>query len=129
MTVVLSALCLASQLSGLAHLALVPHVACAEHGELVELGHRGLGPGGLVQVGAAVRVQASPAPAELSQRHGHDHCVLAALRREPACLGAGPFALEARPLSQALPGSRSSAPPASALPVLAVAPKASPPAA
>jgi hypothetical protein len=127
MTVVLAAVCLASQLSGLAHLALVPHLACAEHGELVELGPGGPEHRSLVQVEASGRVQASPA--QVSQRHGHDHCVLAALRRTPACLERGPASVEARPSEEPVAGWRRVAPPGSGLPVLAVAPKSSPPAA
>jgi hypothetical protein len=127
MTVVLAGLCLASQLSGLAHLAMVPHVACAEHGELVEPGHGGLGSRSVLPVGAPARVQVWPAEAGLSPRHGHDHCLLAAWRRSPATLSVRPASVEARPTEGPVAGRERRAPTASTLAVLAVAPKSSPP--
>jgi hypothetical protein len=126
LTVALALLCLASQLSGLAHLAFVPHLACAEHGELVEAGP-GLLPGPAPGVAESVDA-ASPIAAPVAG-HGHAHCLLSALRRTPATLSAAP-ALE-RP-APGVEGPASLGRPErlpGALPVLAVAPKSSPPAA
>ena len=72
------------QLSSFAHLGLVRHVTCAEHGELIEVGHN--------QPRAAMAPAAEQATAVLtasssSDTHGHDHCLLAPMRRDRAMLG------------------------------------------
>jgi hypothetical protein len=127
MTVGLALLCVTSQVSGLAHLAFVPHMTCAEHGELVELGTAPapmLTPEALPRLAAA----ATTSLVEALAGHGHDHCLLTTLRRTPAELARtqapGDGVRSDEPQAR---GSRTEAVPA-ALPVLAVAPKSSPPA-
>jgi hypothetical protein len=75
---VLATVALAGQVTSFAHLVLVRHVTCAEHGELVEVG----------------RVRATAKPTEHHRptnavsaestdiAHGHDHCVIAPMRRD-----------------------------------------------
>ena len=129
LTLGLAVLCLLAQLSGTVHLALVSHVTCAEHGELVE-------PGEAWSVSAALPDRGGDGP-HLAQglalareaAHGHDHCLATALRRASAP-PERPASPEAPAPGEALAvhaaAGRALAP---ALPLLAVAPKASPPAA
>jgi hypothetical protein len=104
-------------LSGL-HFALVNHVTCAEHGELIETGSRVDQPttSSTTKTIAAVAVEG----------HGHDHCSIALLRRQQAkSAAARPLPLRApQPrVSLVLPATAPSAP----IDPLSVAPKNSPP--
>jgi hypothetical protein len=84
----LAAVALVGQLAGFAHLVLVRHVTCAEHGELIEVGHeRALAAAAPHAAGAAV------ASAATGEAHGHDHCLLGPMRRDRFALGA-PRALD-----------------------------------
>jgi hypothetical protein len=77
-TVALAAICLGGQLSSVAHLVQVGHVTCAEHGELVHAEAGGAEP-------APASDSALPAYAPVSApppAHGHEHCLVAGLRRD-----------------------------------------------
>jgi len=128
MTLGLAALCLLAQLSGLVHLAFVAHVPCAEHGELVEAGAptSALPLQRAADDGAAVA--AEPSPADLPA-HSHDHCAVTALRRTPVCplKSYGHIDLSGDP-GRGVRVSRESRAARAVIPLLAVAPKSSPPA-
>jgi hypothetical protein len=80
-TVALAALCVVGQLSSVAHLVQVGHVTCAEHGELVHAEERAPEPA----ASNAASDAALPAVAPVSApppAHGHEHCLVAGLRRD-----------------------------------------------
>lgn len=129
MTLGLAALVLATQVSAFMHLAFVPHVTCAEHGELVEPGgHEGLAARHHVAP-ASQSVLADEGEAAAVSGHAHDHCIVTAAQRTPARLVRAPDSIDVHPSGDAESGIRRvrSTPPSLAL--LAVAPKCSPPAA
>src|SRR4051812_969189 len=75
LAIALAAFSLCAEVARYAHLALVPHTRCAEHGELVE--------GGGASASAAEAaplelpaVSSAEAPGEAGD-HGHDHCAIA----------------------------------------------------
>ena len=119
----LALLCLACQATTFAHLLLVTHAACAEHGELIDARSDA----------SVVTVPATPiadaallATAGAPQSHTHDHCAVVATRRDdvrenqPAVLlinRAGPDQ-PSRPVAEV---------PAAAIRLLDIAPKSSPP--
>ena len=109
---------LAAQIGGLAHLAFVKHVECAEHGEMVE-----------VRAGSTIDHQ-DPVAAfhtDSAPAHGHDHCGIATLRRERTQSHSVPVAVAPQPrtdLGRTL--ERAIAPPPS-IAILDLAPKNSPP--
>ena len=75
-------LCLLAQFSSILHMALVEHVRCAEHGELVHA-H-----GDQHHDHGAVRDRQSSAVSAISSSssdngHGHDHCLVWTERRDP----------------------------------------------
>lgn len=126
-TLSLVALCLTAQLSGFAHLALVPHVTCPEHGELVEAG---------TQVRVVLRSSAGDVAAvsseprvEGSASHSHDHCICTAVRRAPGRVSRASTVPElSAGLTPAGLATRE-VPRAPALAPLELAPKSSPPSA
>lgn len=125
LTLGLAALWLTTQLSGIAHLAFVPHVTCVEHGELIDASAQPPG----VAAGEAVEHDTVAALQVPLAEHAHDHCLLSAMRRgearlNRATLPQGPSAAPqpSTPLRRQQP-----LPPAIAL--LDVAPKSSPPSA
>jgi hypothetical protein len=80
-TVVLAAICVVGQLSSVAHLVQVGHVTCAEHGELVHAEERAPDPA----LSSPASDAALPAVAPVSApppAHGHEHCLVAGLRRD-----------------------------------------------
>jgi hypothetical protein len=84
----LAVVALAGQLSSFAHLVLVRHVTCAEHGEMVEVGNEQ----DLVATTANEEAPAAVAATSPADAHGHDHCLIVPMRREHAALGtAGSF--------------------------------------
>jgi hypothetical protein len=119
---VLAAVALVGQVASFAHLVLVRHVTCAEHGELIEVGHERT----IVATVAHKNVAAvnATSPREV---HGHDHCLLAPLRRDRAALGA-PTSLDALHVDAygtiGHVANREIPPP---IAVLLLAPKSSPP--
>jgi hypothetical protein len=118
-------LALIAQLGGVAHLAVVDHVACAEHGDMVEVSPDAGGPRSL----AAAETATQGIRAVHVKAHGHDHCLIAAFRRERARAGAT--------VSMCIPVSQKRAEqaallasePPPAIAILHLAPKSSPPAA
>jgi hypothetical protein len=104
-------------LSGL-HFALVNHVTCAEHGELVETG---------APVAQPAATSTAPTIAALAaEGHGHDHCSIALLRRQQArnsVTSTTPLRASPPQVAFVLPASAPSAP----IDLLSVAPKNSPP--
>lgn len=119
---VLALFAVASQVGVIAHLALVEHVACSEHGELVEV--------------SQTRASATPSLASPevgarftsdSQRsHGHDHCQLATLRRPHTSPTPASHASTSALVAMA-PGHPVKRSPPSSLSPLQLAPKTSPP--
>jgi hypothetical protein len=112
---------LAAQLGGVAHLLVVRHETCPQHGEVVH-GARGARASAAPAADASVRLLAAEAAAEAAD----EHCLmLASRRRELSALVPGPVTLD---LPDAVP-----APPARAVDVgspvrrLRLAPKTSPP--
>ena len=77
LAIALAAAVLVGQLASFAHIVIVQHVAC-EHGELVEVGWRASTVSSAANRRAAAGVTATSAAAS----HGHDHCLLAPMRRD-----------------------------------------------
>jgi hypothetical protein len=78
MVSLLAVLALFGQLGGAVHLAVVQHVACPEHGELVEVDQ---------DLQHHDRARSSTPThavvlADHAEAHGHDHCVIAIARRD-----------------------------------------------
>ena len=78
---VLAFVALASQLASFAHLVLVRHVRCAEHGEMIEVDDDHI-------------VAARPHTAHdaliatsASEDEAHDHCLMVPMRRDRATIG------------------------------------------
>jgi hypothetical protein len=122
------ALAVVGQFATLAHLALVPHEVCPEHGEFIHTDANG---NGFAQhfsqnlANSAALLQASESP---SAAHGHEHCDVAAHRRESLVVRAYTSVViwqSAQAITFALPDSQ---PRFVARGVIAYAPKASPPA-
>jgi hypothetical protein len=119
----LAAVVLGGQLAGFAHLVLVAHVTCAEHGELVEVGHtprrtvaRDDGRTHLTDAGEA-------------SEQGHEHCTLAPHRRDGAMdVSRVDFVAAVAPLRSAA-WSATVSPRGPPIALLHLAPKSSPPAA
>jgi len=113
-------LAVASQLGSVAHLALVRHVECADHGEMVEVSASAAPSSDHEDLTAAFHEEAAPT-------HGHDHCSVVTLRRERTQISASPAVAEPQPrtdLGRTL--VRAIAPPPS-IAILSFAPKNSPP--
>jgi len=94
LAVVLASVTLAAQISSVAHMALVRHAICPEHGELIhpdELGGSAGAPRALAKPDATA-IQSAP---QLPTVHGHDHCLLASYRRQRIIPAAGTVALVA----------------------------------
>ena len=115
--------CLAAQTLGVAHLAVVRHVTCLEHGELTHSGQTSVP---TKDATPAPRSLAAPQRADLSAAaDNHEHCLVCATRKE--------FVAERAAQSLALPQRVSSPPvappePGSSQPLFRLAPKTSPPA-
>jgi hypothetical protein len=121
--------CLAAQLASAAHFVIIEHHACAEHGELVhegegEASHRSAR--SMVELGAkGPRVQADLADDVL---HGHEHCIGFSDRREHLAVPPQSVANAQRPNGGAVAtSSAATLDDPQAIPLLRLAPKASPP--
>ncbi|HEY3354467.1 MAG TPA: hypothetical protein VGQ83_14545 [Polyangia bacterium] len=112
---------LAFQLLSLAHAVLVPHAVCEEHGEPVHL---------VVGRAAAPRAAAAAwAPARAAGRpdaHGEEHCAITAHGLAGTAAAAAAAHVRPAPPRQATAAATAVAPPGCA-PLLALAPKTSPP--
>ena len=89
--VALASFMVVAQLSTFAHLLLVRHVVCPEHGELIHPDEQGGRAGAAAPSHAVAKatlpgVSSIQAAAERPATHGHDHCLLASHRRERATL-------------------------------------------
>lgn len=120
-------LCLATQLSSMAHLALVEHVRCTQHGEWIHAGDEHVR--GHVEHSTSESDASAIAPVADAHAddHQHDHCLASSERRKLAMLL--PQLAELQPPRPALPTT--AAPRATHLVAQAVhtlAPKTSPPA-
>ncbi|HZS40257.1 MAG TPA: hypothetical protein VFF06_25675 [Polyangia bacterium] len=113
-----------AQLGSVFHLAAVKHVECAEHGELVEVASD-FAPARAV---TAADSRTASIRGEYALAHGHDHCPLAACRRERVRSEARTTLLapSLQEQSAVLTAGRSA--PAPAIAILDLAPKNSPPA-
>lgn len=122
-----------AQISSYAHLVLVPHVLCLEHGDFVE-SHEQAAPD---EAGAAAAASGdasalgttlSQAPAAPEVGHGHEHCLLASHHRGWVALPEG-RCFETEGLARSEPeacGTPANSGPC-AIALLRLAPKTSPP--
>jgi hypothetical protein len=119
----LALLALIAQLGSVAHLAVVNHVACAEHGEMVEVSPDV----DALRSRTATDTATQGIRADHVKAHGHDHCLIAAFRRERA--RAGTTVSICIPVSQERTGQAALVPrePPPAIALLDLAPKNSPP--
>ena len=78
----LATLALASQLASFAHVVLLRHVTCTEHGELIEVGREQA----IVATPTRETTQAVSASSSAGA-HGHDHCLIVATRRHRFLVG------------------------------------------
>lgn len=122
---------MAGQFASVAHLAVVRHAVCLEHGELVHEDDRSrvVGASGRAgQGGRATDARASLQASEPSSAgHGHDHCGIAAQRRESALLRAPALGVVYE-ATIALARTAESREPGVGRAIFHVAPKCSPPA-
>ncbi|MDB4966915.1 MAG: hypothetical protein JWN44_2604 [Myxococcales bacterium] len=79
----LAVVAVAGQISSFAHLVLVRHVTCAEHGDLVEVGHERT----LVAASSRRQAPTAIATATLDEIHRHEHCLIAPMRRDRLAAG------------------------------------------
>jgi hypothetical protein len=90
----LAIVCVGGQLSGFAHLLLIRHATCSEHGELIHADEVGQG-GRHATERADPATKSSDEPgapayvagtADSTGAHGHDHCPIAAHQRHQSAL-------------------------------------------
>jgi len=121
------ALCVVAQVSSLAHMLLVQHEACPEHGEITHVGEDA----SVAHRRIHAQESRSAAIAENSTRsedHGHDHCAAIGHRREqvlPAFFGALVVQATERIAAHVPPNT---VPRVSSVALYLIAPKSSPPA-
>ena len=75
---VLAVVALAGQVSSFAHLVLVRHVTCAEHGDMIEVGHERT----IVTTSSHRQALTAVRAASPAETHGHEHCLIARMRRD-----------------------------------------------
>lgn len=75
----LAVVALAGQLASFAHLVLVRHVTCAEHGEMIEIGSAATSVAVTTPREAAPAMRAATSPAAA---HDHEHCLISPMRRD-----------------------------------------------
>jgi hypothetical protein len=120
----MAVIALAGQLSSFAHLVLVRHVRCAEHGEMIEVGH--------ARTHLATRSRrhipaTTVGDAAADESHGHEHCLIAPMRRDRLA-GGSPASLDSAHLdAYGTIGPVEDDDLSPPLAVLTVAPKNSPP--
>jgi hypothetical protein len=114
--------CLGVQAVGIAHLAVVRHTTCLEHGELIHAG-----PSSPSKAAAATETGARLATAALpALTDGHDHCLACATRRAVVAdravssVAVGPEGASSAPALPTAPGGSGA--------LFRLAPKTSPPA-
>ena len=94
-------LCLATQLSSVAHLALVEHVRCSEHGEWIHAGDEHAPRHVEHSTSESDASAIAPVADAHADDHEHDHCLASSERRKLAMLLPGLAALQ--PLRPAAP--------------------------
>jgi hypothetical protein len=124
---VLASLLVAGQLANASHLLLVRHAVCPLDGELIHPGEAGGHHDAQVHAGneRSPRVAATEAP---EAHHGHEHCILAAHRRDRATLHDRVVELRTPPRAIFATLSVDGTSAAARIAVHRVAPKQSPPA-
>lgn len=127
--VALALVCLVAQAASYLHLAVVRHVQCPEHGELVHLGpSTAAGPEvALETVGDTDAHHLRGAAASPSWTHDEGHCLVGFSQRSRAGLGQAPSRLAPPTATRPLPPDEASAPRIAAVALYRLAPKASPP--
>jgi hypothetical protein len=122
-------LCLAAQVLGFAHLALVRHTTCLEHAEIVHAPAATPAQAAAARARAGLTVRGDPGEAE-GEGHDDDHClIVASRRRDLASLGSHALtAIDEQPDAVA-PVRAVHEEPAPPVPLLFLAPKSSPPSA
>jgi hypothetical protein len=117
-------LCVAGQLATSTHLVLVRHEACPEHGELLhgEAAHAGHGSQAADTANTAAVSNAAQTAAE---PHDHEHCSVPCERRALAVPAASSVRFIAGPAACAFTGEQRAL--RRGTPLLALAPKQSPP--
>ena len=128
----LASLTLAAQILSLSHEGLVRHVVCAEHGEVVHA-DRVDSPAGTsskaLERAATERSAAVRGELGANEAHGHEHCLIAAHRRERTVLSmSGAFTNVSGPERETAAARPEVLRPA-AIAIYRVAPKTPPPAA
>ena len=126
-TAALAAVCLLGPILGYAHMLLVAHARCPEHGELLHVEAPSASEP-LAAPGVPTREPIVAAESELaSETHDHDHCVVTSARKTQAAVrSAGPSLVVTDPVPRQVVDEGAAASPPIALYVLA--PKNSPPA-
>lgn len=120
----LALLALGGQLLGTAHLLLMPHAVCAEHGELIHL-HDGVAAEDAAHHESPVTTQLSVP--EAAEADAHEHCLASALRRDQLALYEAPSTLILVSASQAVARVERSVHAPKSVAILLLAPKSSPP--
>lgn len=120
LAILASALVLFGQLSALLHITLVKHVRCAAHGELVHAGTEHVDSD--ETDGGAAHLRASDA-----HGHGHEHCGFVATHHVADAIDAGPLAARSTFASGVPARSNAATNSISAIELLLLAPKSSPP--
>jgi len=129
--VALAALCLVGQLFSFAHLGLVRHVTCPEHGELVHADGDALdaAAGAARSQRSQLSEDALPSYGDvpsLPSGHGHDHCLVTTLRRDHLAHQPSHAAVVAQP-EQSIASHAGGDEPSAAFALFRLAPKNSPP--
>lgn len=123
--VLVAAFALLGQVASLAHLALVQHTRCLEHDALVHA------PGGEAAQTVASSATTAPivaaVPSEAAD-HGDDHCLIAGLRRRDVSASATPAPADLPAAQVVLTPAGQQPADSHPIPLLARAPKSSPPA-
>ena len=118
----MAAVVVVGQLASIAHLVLVRHVTCAEHGELIELGHDRV-----TNAMSASRRTTTVANSSSAETHGHEHCLVASTRRERISLRLQPIADSLRVDAYGTVGLGRDVDIAPPIALILIAPKNSPP--
>jgi hypothetical protein len=122
----LAALCVLGPILAQAHLVLVQHARCAEHGELLHLGATAPSESA-VSSDSATGSGVSAPRTDPSESHEHDHCVIASGRKTQAPAGStAPLLSLSPPVRTVSPNVAGQLAPL--LPLYILAPKNSPPA-
>jgi hypothetical protein len=123
----LAVVCLLGPIVAQAHMLLVQHATCAEHGELVHLDGVNGDSVGTDATASSDLTTVSSASLEDAKPHGHDHCAAASARRIQAPVDRPQLNLPAAASATAAPFDLD-APSGAPVALYRLAPKNSPPA-